>query len=390
VTELSFSGGFGGPCSDKGTVPSVFPPLVSLGSDNSRCQRTDSRAKTNNSTSSKIRKDQFSSDPQLQSIPLQSIEKVSAQKVAPKPNCRCGAKAVYFRAYNGESLCAKCFSSSILEKTKKTISKYGMLNFGDSVAVAISGGKDSSSLLYVLNEIMKGHGSKLQALTVDEGINGYRDESVKNAKELAEKLSIPLLVSSYEEFFGFTLDDALEQRIDKGISITSCAVCGPLRRRSIDNAAKALGANVVATAHNLDDVLQTFFINLHSGDAERIKWLSPVYRQSSENFKLRRIKPFLEIYEQELAFFAYTNDLPFQSESCPYMNEGIRTEIRTYLNELEQRHPGTKYSTLRTALQIANGLEGLLAKKEIRTCSKCGSVSTGEVCSVCKTIVQFQ
>ncbi len=390
MTELSFSGGFAGPRSAGGTVPSGFVPLVWFGSDNASCQRTYCRAKTNNSTSSKICKDQLSSDALLQSLPLRSVEKASAQKMSPKPSCRCGAKAVYFRAYNGESLCANCFSASIFEKTKKTISKYGMLNFRDSVAVAISGGKDSSSLLYVLNEVMKGHGSKLQALTVDEGINGYRDESVKNAKELAEKLSIPLLVCSYEEFFGFSLDDVLEQRKDKGINSTSCAVCGPLRRRSIDNAAKALGANVVATAHNLDDVLQTFFINLHSGDTERIKWLSPAYKESSENFKLRRIKPFLEIYEQELAFFAYANNLPFQSESCPYMNEGIRTEIRTYLNKLEQSHPGAKYSTLRTVLQIANGLEGSLPKKEIRTCSKCGSVSTGEVCSVCKTLVQFQ
>jgi cytoplasmic tRNA 2-thiolation protein 1 len=246
-------------------------------------------------------------------------------------------------------------------------------------------------LLYVLSEVMRGHGSNLKALTIDEGIHGYRDESIRNAKELAEKLSVPLIVSSYEDFFGFTLDEALETRNYRNVNATSCAVCGPLRRRSIDNAAKKLGANVVATAHNLDDVLQTFFINLHSGDLERIKWLNPTFKQANASFNLRRIKPFLEIYEQELAFFAYTNNLPFQGESCPYMNEGIRTEIRNHLNELEHNHPGTKYSTLRTVLGVASGLaENTNPRKEIKNCVKCGSVSTGTVCSVCNTLAQLQ
>ena len=162
----------------------------------------------------------------------------------------------------------------------------------------------------------------------------------------------------------------------------------PLRRRSFDLSAEKLGVNVVATAHNLDDVLQTFFINLHSGDFERIKWLNPTFRSSTNEFKLRRIKPMLEIYEQEIAFFAYLNGLPFQSESCPYMNEGIRTEIRVHLNELEAKHPGMKYSTLKTVLEISSSMQIDPSKsKKVGRCEKCGSVSTGRVCSVCKTLM---
>jgi cytoplasmic tRNA 2-thiolation protein 1 len=304
-----------------------------------------------------------------------------------KPNCRCGGKTVYFRAYNGESLCSKCFNDSIFEKTKKTISKYEMLHYGDKVGIAISGGKDSTSLLYVMNEIMKGHGSKLYALTIDEGIEGYREEAIRNAEKLAEELSISLIVGSYKENFGFTLDEALEERTSKGIKTTSCAICGPLRRRSIDLAAEELGVNVVATAHNLDDVLQTFYINLYAGDLERIRWLDPSFRHNNPDFKLRRIKPMIEIYEMELAFFAYQNNLPFQSESCPYMNEGIRTEIRAHLNELERKHPGIKYSALKTVLGIASSMRTDLAtSKKAMRCEKCGSVSTGPICSVCKTL----
>ena len=309
------------------------------------------------------------------------------EKARPKSECHCGGKTVYFRAYNGESLCASCFSNSIREKVKKTISKYGMLRYGDRVAVALSGGKDSTSLLQIMDEIMEGHGSELFAVTIDEGIEGYREESVKNAEKITSELSIPLLVRSYKDYFDLSLDEVMVARSEKRLKLTSCAACGPLRRRAIDRAAGELGVNVVATAHNLDDILQTFYINLHSGDVERIGWLDPEFHPSTENFKLRRIKPAMEIYEQELAFFAYLNNLPFQSESCPYMNEGIRTEIRVHLNELERKHPGIKYSTFRTVLALSKSLDGELPKeKVVARCEKCGSVSSGLICSVCETL----
>ena len=294
---------------------------------------------------------------------------------------------MFFRAYNGESLCSNCFNNSIFDKVKRTISKYCMLRYKDKVAVALSGGKDSTSLLYILNTVMKGHGSQLLALTIDEGIQGYREESIKNAKTLTESLSVPLLVSSYKEYFGHSLDKVLEERNRKNIKTTSCAFCGPLRRRSIDLAAEKLEVNVVATAHNLDDILQTFFINLYSGDAERITWLDPAYRPAQNGFKLRRIKPVMEVYEEELAFFAYLNKLPFQTESCPYMDEGIRTKIRLHLNEMEREHPGIKYSTLKTVLEMASTMK--LDRENSKTmmhCDNCGAVSSGPICSVCQTL----
>lgn len=309
--------------------------------------------------------------------------------VKPNHHCRCGKKTVYFRAYNGESLCSACFNSSISEKVKKTISKYRMLKYGDRIGIALSGGKDSTSLLHIMNEITKGHGTELYALTIDEGIKGYREESIKNVEKITSELSIPLLVKSYKEFFGLSLDEAMDSRSEKGLAMTSCGVCGPMRRRAIDRAAEELGVNVVATAHNLDDILQTFYINLYSGDVERIRWIDPEFSPVSEHFKIRRIKPAMEIYEQELAFFAYLNNLPFQSESCPYMNEGIRTEIRLNLNELERKHPGIKYSTLKTVISISSGLgEAVLSRnrKSASHCEVCGSVSSAAICSVCQTL----
>ncbi len=285
------------------------------------------------------------------------------------------------RAYSGESLCSECFTSSIVEKTRRTISEYKMLNHGDRIAVGVSGGKDSLSLLHVLSEVTRDHGSKLVALTVDEGIKGYREEAVSLAEACASSLNVEIRTFSFRELFGYSLDEALQIR--GNLKTTSCAICGVLRRRALDIGARQVGANVIATAHNLDDLLQTFLINQLNGDTVRMKWLDPGYAGNKE-FGLRRIKPFAEIHEVEIAFYAFLKGLAFQTVACPYRDEGIRSEIRDFLNKTESNHPGVKYSLLKTALSLAQNLR--IEEKDVQRCQMCGNPSSGNVCSVCKTI----
>src|SRR5690349_5493063 len=95
---------------------------------------------------------------------------------------RCDNTAAYSRKYSGENLCVNCFSNSILQKTARTISKYNMIENDDIVGVAVSGGKDSLSLLHILQKMSESHNFKLKAITVDEGISGYRDEALEIVK----------------------------------------------------------------------------------------------------------------------------------------------------------------------------------------------------------------
>jgi cytoplasmic tRNA 2-thiolation protein 1 len=290
---------------------------------------------------------------------------------------RCGRQVFYRRRYSGESLCVKCFSESIEEKVRKTISKYGMLRHGDKVGVAVSGGKDSLSLLQIMAKILPDHGSKLFAITIDEGIQGYRDESISNAEAVAGRLGVPIKIFSYKQIFGFTQDEAMARRSTK---ITSCAMCGTFRRRAIDIASEKLGIDVLATAHNLDDMVQTFLINFMNGDTKRLGWVGG--SSESPHFRARRIHPFMEVYENESALYAFANGLPMQSVHCPYMNEGIRSSIRVYLNSLEEEHPGIKYMMLKSALSIASGLN----RQEVKAvlCSVCGLPASQDPCSACR------
>jgi len=292
---------------------------------------------------------------------------------------KCGGPSFYVRRYSGETLCQPCFKASIIEKTRRTIAKFGMLQRGERVGVAVSGGKDSLALLYVLHSLSTGRGYTLISLTVDEGVQGYRDESIRHAAWLAEKLGVEQVVVTYKELYGFDLDQALDWKDERDVS--SCSICGIFRRRAIDEAAKRAGITTIATAHNLDDYVQSFMMNLMHGDVDRLGWLDPLV--VDQDFPMRRVKPFMEVYEEEVALYAHLSGLPFQSNSCPYMHEGLRSEVRDYVNELEVKHPGMKNVLLNSALQVSARLSTAKAHETI-PCAVCGNPSTKGLCNVCR------
>ena len=263
-----------------------------------------------------------------------------------------------------------------------------MIGYGERIAVGVSGGKDSLTLLYVLKKILKKNNcNEIMAITIDEGIESYRDESVNIVKDHCERLNIPLKIFSYKDLFGTSMDEAMVKR--PSTKYSSCSMCGTFRRRALDIAAKFVDANVLATAHNLDDHIQTFMINLFSGDIDRIGWMYPTPIEYDTG--LKKIKPFIEIYENEIVFYAFHSQIEFQSEQCPYMNESIRSDFRQIFNNLEKVHPGIKYNCYNSINKISKIIQSSIAKEPIhflkkKSCSKCGNVSNNDVCAVCKTI----
>ncbi len=186
------------------------------------------------------------------------------------------------------------------EKARRTIVRHGMLEFNDHVAVAVSGGKDSLTLLNVLVKLeTRFPRSKITAISVDEGIKGYRDEALEIAREACEKLGVEQAVVSYRELFGTTIDELTEMHLGQ----TPCSYCGVLRRKAINRAAAMVGATKIATGHNLDDEVQTVLLNMLHGDPWRVQRSSPVLRDPRGKF-LCRIKPLCEIPEKEIVLYA--------------------------------------------------------------------------------------
>jgi len=298
-------------------------------------------------------------------------------------------EAVYFRPYSGERLCRKCFIESIEEKTRATISKYEMFEFDDRIAVAVSGGKDSVSLLHILEKIeRKFPKSSLVAVTIDEGIEGYRDEAIKIAEKNCGKLGVEHYVYSFKELFGYTLDEIVEIVKKKSLELTPCAYCGVLRRRALNIAAREVKADKLATAHSLDDEVQTILLNILHGDPLRLARAKPVTEEAHKKL-VRRVKPFCEIPEKEIAFYAFLKKIEFQSNPCPYAATALRSDIRRILNRLEEKHPGTKFTIFHSIERIRPALETLAKKEKMQECKLCGEPSSTEICKVCEMLKEI-
>lgn len=266
-------------------------------------------------------------------------------------------EAFFFRRYSGEKLCRKCFAESIEEKVRATIAKYKMFNFDDRIAVAVSGGKDSVSLLHILAKIERDYPkASLVAITVDEGIRGYRDEALEIAVENCRKLGIDHYTVSFKELYGYTLDEIVEKTVKTKSELTPCAYCGVLRRRALNIAARDLKADKIATAHTLDDETQTVLLNIFHGDVLRIAREKPVTDEKHPKL-VQKVKPFCEIPEKETALYAYVKKIRFQSTPCPYAQEALRNDIRVMLNRIEEKHAGTKFTIFKAIEKIRPALE---------------------------------
>jgi len=298
--------------------------------------------------------------------------------------------AVYMRPYSGEKLCAKCFIASIEDKVRATIARYEMFQLDDNIMVAVSGGKDSVTLLHILAKFEKEFPkASLSAVTVDEGIRGYRNEALKFAAENCRKLGVKHVVTWFKDLFDIQLDDLVKMIRTKGKGETEwlspCAYCGVLRRRALNLTARRAKVDKLALAHNLDDEAQTILLNIMHGDALRMARVKPVLEEKHPMF-VPRVKPFSELPEKEIAFYAYLKKIEFQSVPCPYAPTALRSDIRAMLNRMEEKHAGTKFTVFKSIEKIRPALEAIAKETALQECKLCGEPTADEICKPCQML----
>ncbi len=278
-------------------------------------------------------------------------------------------------------LCKSCFKRSIERRVRRTISHWKMFAPDDHIAVAVSGGKDSLTLLMILKKLSaRFPRTRITAVTVDEGIAGYREEAVELASLYSRKLGVGHEIVSFKELYGYGLDDFLREKRER---MTACSYCGVFRRKAINVAARRVRATKIATAHNLDDIVQTYLLNLLEGDVERFARFSPALQDPHGRF-LPRVKPLCEIPEREVALYGYSEGLTFQSASCPYMTEALRNDLRTMLNRLDIAHPGVLFSCYSAMNRLRNLAEPNVPRSDLDACRSCGEPTPFELCEACK------
>ena len=313
---------------------------------------------------------------------------------------KCGEDAVMHAAYSGMHLCADHFCASVEKRVRRRIRDDNLLpddatpDDPETWVIGLSGGKDSVVLTEILSETFaKDPRVELVALSIHEGIEGYRDRSLDACCELTADLDIRHEVVTYEDEYDIRMDRVVE---DDPKNMSACAYCGVFRRDVLSRYAADLDADKLLTGHNLDDEAQTALMNYLEGDVTKIAQqfdasLGPFEgsarertRGESDDF-IPRAKPLRDIPEKEVALYAHLRDLPAHITECPHADEAFRGEIQRLLYDLEERHPGTRHSIMAGYEELA-----ALASKAYREdspqldeCVECGGPTTGDRCRKC-------
>jgi len=285
--------------------------------------------------------------------------------------------------YKHVSLCDLCFKKDVEERAKAVIRS--SIPPGAKAVAALSGGKDSSTALYLTYKLTRGLNVEITPLLIDEGISQYRPHTVKRARELADMLGLQLVEVSFKEAFGFTLDD-LDKAIPSKAIRKTCTYCGVLRRRLLNVYARKLGAQVLVTGHNLDDLAQTYLMNLMRGDLYALAKLGPYTRPIREKL-VPRVRPLSRVPERESAAYAMLAEIPFSLAECPYIS-GFRPKVRELLNEVEAEKPGFKLGLVELVEKklIPKLRELYRGEERLRSCRICSEPTTTEICKVCEML----
>ena len=290
--------------------------------------------------------------------------------------CRCNENAVF----ENPNYCRKHFISYVESKIKKTIKRFGLLEPKDRIIVAVSGGKDSLTVLYNLRKYDP------IALAIDEGISGYRDQTLVDLENFCNKHKVKLKIVSIKKEFGFTLDHAL-----KKTGLKPCTVCGAIRRYLINKYARKLKATKLATGHNMDDEAQSVLMNLFRNQMEISARLGPMTGLIRDKRFIQRIKPLYFLKEKEVMVYALLKDFGVRYIECPYSTDSYRNHIADVLNVMEQKTPGTKANIIRWFLkELPNLKKRFATDKTPNACRLCGEPAHGEICKVCELLEKIK
>jgi uncharacterized protein (TIGR00269 family) len=286
---------------------------------------------------------------------------------------KCRREAVIYQRYSGLHLCRTHFEADFEAKAQRAIRVHRWISPGDRIGVAMSGGKDSSALLFFLHRLVgKRRDVELVAFTVDEGISGYRDPSVPES--IAGRLDIRHISVSFQDMFGITVDEIVGKKGDQ----LSCSYCGVLRRQCLNRMAKEHGATRLAFGFNLDDEAQSVLMNVLRGDTERL--VRPLYPVEG---LVSRIKPFMYIPEREVALYAFYHIEGILPGRCPYAATALRSDVRKLLNDYAWDHPSTRYSLVNLGEDL--GKTGQICCEPSNICGRCGEPVIG-ACKACQMI----
>ena len=300
---------------------------------------------------------------------------------------KCDNKAIIKIPYANLLLCKDHFIEWLENRFERIVEKYKMFEGSRKVAVAVSGGKDSTTLLHLMKKYADKHGLEVVGIHIDLGIDMgkvYSNKSKEFAVKNFEMLGVDYRVVSIKDRYGFTIDEA-KFKVNRPV----CSTCGLVKRYTLTEIAEEERADTIATGHNLNDMAQFIMSGYYSGDISNLSRLD-IITPPQHGYKIKKVKPLFLIYEKEILTYAIVKGIPFIYDSCPHSFRvgGVTQDtIRRKLEELEEVIPGFM---LRLVENFINKIQPALKEKyekeeEISYCKICGrpTIKGRDICSFC-------
>lgn len=227
----------------------------------------------------------------------------------------------------------------VMSYVRRAVDDYHMIEDGDKIAIGISGGKDSLTLLYALNGLKRFYPKKfdIHAITVDLG---FKNLDLDKIQALCEELGVEYTIVK-TDIAKIIFEDRKES--------SPCSLCAKMRKGALNDAMKAAGCNKIAYGHHKDDVVETMLMSLiYEG---RWHTFSPV--TYLDRMDLTVIRPLMYMNEADVIGFVNKQGIPVLKSACPVDGYTKREYTKQLLRRLNQENPGVK-ERMFTAIQKGN------------------------------------
>lgn len=282
---------------------------------------------------------------------------------------RCGKEARIRLRYPPLKLCPDCFNDYFQSKVKKCVEKY---KIGKKAGVAVSGGKDSMSLLKFWSE-----NYEAIAIHLNVGVGDFSRRSYEIVKEFCSAHGIDLIYASYADF-GISLEKVKRKK---------CSACGLIRRYLLNKLCREHGIKQLITGHHLNDVCIVLMKNYLHGNLEQVVRIKP--QLPTYDGLVAKGKPFFFISEAEILEYATINEVPYLKARCPFKDPKLKKWERILKSILELQ-PNFMHQLVSTHLRRMLPILEKEIKVELKRCKICGYPTLGEICSFCKLLLRLR